>query len=94
MERDVTSSRGTQREGKEAEEKKGKNTFTYRHGQQPGAIMFQGEILVVKRLGAIDADAAGTITMQEIPALDHEVFNLVFFSISKPFASRDISITG
>ena len=38
--------------------------------------MLQLEILVCEGLGAVDGSAAGTVAVEEVPALDHEVFDL------------------
>ena len=38
--------------------------------------MLEIEILICKGFGAVDGGAAGAIPVQEIAALDHEVFDL------------------
>lgn len=56
--------------GRRGEEK------TYSHAQDPGTVVFEGEVLVVKGFGAVDGGAAGTVAVEEIAALTHEVFDL------------------
>lgn len=48
---------------------------TYRHGQQPTRIVPQIKILIRKRLRPIHRRASGTIAVDKVPALDHEVLN-------------------
>ena len=50
--------------------------MTYSHTEQPSNIMFQLEILVGKGLRAVDAGAACAVAVEEVSALDHEVFDL------------------
>jgi len=37
----------------------------------------EGEVLVGEGAGAVDAGAAGAVAVQEVAALDHEVFDLI-----------------
>ena len=39
--------------------------------------MFEDEVLVGKRFGAVDGGAACAVAVEEVAALDHEVFDLV-----------------
>lgn len=49
---------------------------TYSHAQDPGSVVFEGEVLVVKGFGAVDGGAAGAVAVEEIAALAHEIFDL------------------
>ena len=49
---------------------------TYGHAQDPGTIVFEGEVLVIKGFGAVDGGAASAVAVEEIAALAHEVFDL------------------
>ena len=53
---------------------------TYRHGKQTRLVVLQLEILVGKRLCAVDARRAGAVAVEEVAALDHEVGDLYLFS--------------
>lgn len=46
------------------------------HAEQPCSVMLELEILVGERFGAVDTGTPGTIAIQKIPTLDHEVFDL------------------
>lgn len=46
------------------------------HAEQAGGVVLELEILVREGFGAVDAGAAGAIAVQEISALDHEIFDL------------------
>ena len=48
----------------------------YGHGQETGLVVLEDEILIVERLQAIDTCRSGAISIQEIAALTHEVFDL------------------
>ncbi len=39
--------------------------------------MAAGEVFVGEGAGAVDAGAAGAVAVQEVAALDHEVFDLI-----------------
>ena len=51
---------------------------TYRHTQNTRSIMFPCEILIRKRFRAVNRCTPGSISIQEIPSLDHEIFNLMY----------------
>ncbi len=55
---------------------------TYSHAQDPGTVMFEGEVLVVKGFGAVDGGAARAVAVEEIAALAHEVFDLENWIVS------------
>lgn len=63
-------------EGKERRKWKKKKSTTHSHAQQSRHIMLQLEILIGKRLGAIDTSTPRAIPVQEIPSLDHEILDL------------------
>ena len=44
------------------------------HAQQPGARVFRDEVFVVE-LAPVDGDAARAVSLEEVPALDHEIFD-------------------
>ena len=44
--------------------------------------MFQLEVLVRERLGPVDTGTARAIAVQEIPALNHKIFNLIALSVN------------
>lgn len=46
-----------------------------RHAQYPGGVMFEQEILVGEGFRAVDGCAACAVAVEEVPALDHEVFD-------------------
>ena len=48
----------------------------YSHGQQPRPVVLQGEILVGKGLGAVDAGRACAVAVEKIAALAHEAGDL------------------
>lgn len=49
---------------------------TYSHTEKTGAIVREIEILVGKFGRAIDSARPGSITVDEVPSLDHEIFDL------------------
>jgi hypothetical protein len=51
-----------------------------RHAQQARLIVLQREVLVLELACAVDADRAGAVAVEEIPALDHELGDLGHFS--------------
>lgn len=51
---------------------------TNSHAEQSGRVVFQREVLVREGFGAVDAGAAGAVAVEEVAALDHEVFDLRF----------------
>lgn len=55
---------------------RGKSVRTYSHTQEPGHVMLHLEVFVGEGFGAINGRTAGAITVEEIPALDHETFDL------------------
>lgn len=52
------------------------------HAEQSGGVVFQREVLVGEGFGAVDAGAAGAVAVEEIAALDHEVFDLQLSEVS------------
>ncbi len=59
--------------GGERGEEEGK---TYSHAQNTRGIMFKYEVLIGEGFGAVDGGAACAVAVEEIAALDHEVFDL------------------
>lgn len=55
---------------------------TYSHTQKSRTIMFQGEILICKLGSTVDRAAPGSIAIDEVPSLNHEVFDLEQVSTS------------
>jgi uncharacterized membrane protein len=49
---------------------------TYRHAQQTGTVMCQSEVFICKLGSAIDGTRSSSITIDEISALNHEIFDL------------------
>lgn len=56
--------------------KGGKGWVTYSHGQQTGLVVLQIEVLVGELVGAVDGAGAGAVAVDEVAALEHEVFDL------------------
>jgi len=46
-----------------------------RHTQQTSCVVLESEVFVCKRLGTIDRSATGTVAVQKVAALYHEVGN-------------------
>lgn len=49
---------------------------TYGHAQKARTVVPEGKVLVGEGARAVDAGAAGAVAVQEVAALDHEVFDL------------------
>ncbi len=50
--------------------------ITHGHAKQPSDVMLQLEVLIGEGLGAVNTGATCTVTIEEISALYHEVFDL------------------
>ena len=49
---------------------------TYRHAEKSRGIVLQSEVFVCEFPGAVNGGTAGSIAVDEITALDHEIFDL------------------
>lgn len=49
---------------------------TYGHGQQSRLVVLQSEVLVCEFVCAVDGPRAGAVTINEVTALEHELFDL------------------
>lgn len=64
------------REESEREEKRREEKRTYSHAQQAGLIMLDVEVLVCELGGPVYGGAPCAVSVDEVSALDHEVFDL------------------
>lgn len=58
----------------------GEGEGTYSHRKQPRLRMLPLEILIRERLRSINTRRARTVTIQEVAALAHEVFDLFYIA--------------
>lgn len=46
------------------------------HAEQARGVVAEGEVFVREGFGVVDGDGAGAVAVEEVAALDHEIFNL------------------
>lgn len=78
-------------EAKQRERGRGRERETYGHAHNARPVMRDVEVLVCKRLGAVDACSAWTVAVDEISSLDHKVFDLWSSLVWAPMGDIDIN---
>ena len=61
---------------------------THSHAQKARGVVLELEALVREGLGAVDGGAAGAVAVEEVAALDHEVFDLDAVASSESCAAH------